>query len=347
MDAKFSVDELNTLDDNALKQLDWKSSSCLNGRLLELHAEGALGNESLAKLPLKPILCIDQISRIDEEGIEASFRFPETENDWPYQQSESLEMLFQDQLDQLVGFWGARKANGVGRALSSGKCQQYQSLDFSPGKTIRFSLQRRKWVENQDTGTATAVFNGQILDEHNKPMLETKNVIVGILPAAEIAALRERLGGTQGIEKSSVKPQALQIPIFETETINVEKNGDSITRVSAVQKIQPGLWPFQYHFKGDPVVPGNFGTHGMIALLKLVAQKELGIEKPQFNSIDSKRFSGMIFEDSKQIRFELLDVIRDSDNFAVAKTANLYLENKDGERMIDDAIYTYKNIKVK
>ena len=55
----------------------------------------------------------------------------------------------------------------------------------------------------------------------------------------------------------------------------------------------------------------------------------------------------MIFEDSKQIRFELLDVIRDSDNFAVAKTANLYLENKDGERMIDDAIYTYKNIKVK
>ena len=234
----------------------------------------------------------------------------------------------------------------MGRALSSGKCQQLQSLNFSSGKKICFSLQRRKWVENQETGTATAVFNGQILDEQGNPMLETKNVIVGILPAAEIETLRERFGGVQGVSQVTAKPQSLKIPLYEPETINIEKKGDTVSRVSATQQIHPELWPFQYHFKGDPVVPGNFGTHGMITLLKLVAEKEFGLKNPFFSSIESKRFSGMIFEDPKQIRFELLDVIKDSDNSVIAQVANLYLENTDGELMIENPIYTYKNIRV-
>jgi len=66
------IAELDAMDDSALCQLDWKTMTCLNGRLLELHAEGQLGNETLAKLPRRPILCIDQIDRIDEEAIEAT-----------------------------------------------------------------------------------------------------------------------------------------------------------------------------------------------------------------------------------------------------------------------------------
>ena len=346
MVGEYSIEELDALDDDVLKQIDWKSCGCLNGRLLELHAEGALGNESQAKLPLKPILCIDQISRIDEEGIEASFTFPQEPADWPYKSSESLEMLFQDQLDQLVGFWAARKAEGVGRALSSGKCRQLQSLDFKAGKKIKFSMQRRKWVENQETGTATAVFNGQILDEQEDLILDTKNVIVGILPPAEIVALRDRFGGTLGADKNDETPHSLEIPLYEIDTVKIEKNGSTVSRVSATQQINPELWPLRFHFRDDPVVPGNFGTHGMIALLKRVAQQEFNMANPRFDSIASKRFSGMIFEDPKQIRFELLDVVKDEENSLVASVANLYLESTDGERLIENPIYTYKEIRV-
>jgi len=55
---EHSIEALNLLDDQALKALDWKNLTCLNGRLLELHAEGQLGNEEFAKLPRKPILAL-------------------------------------------------------------------------------------------------------------------------------------------------------------------------------------------------------------------------------------------------------------------------------------------------
>jgi len=102
-DLSPTIAKLNTLSDSELLALPWKELQCLNGRLLELHAEGSLGNEDAAKLPRKPILCIDKIDLLNEEQIEASFRFPENERDWPFSTDESLEMLFQDQLDQLVG----------------------------------------------------------------------------------------------------------------------------------------------------------------------------------------------------------------------------------------------------
>ncbi len=351
MSGGYSLDDLDVLDDEALARIDWKNNTCLNRRLLVLHAEGALGNEELAKLPLEPILCIDQIGRIDEEAIEASFSFPDTPEQWPYDPEESLEMLFQDQLDQLVGFWGARKANGIGRALSSGVSKQHQSLDFQPGKSFHFRMQRRKWVENQETGTATAVFNGRIDDDQDQLVLETKNVIVGILPPADILALRQRYGGTGGVSSDSAEVMKdLRIPIYDTSTVKVETDGSGdqgkISRISATQQIQPDLWPLRFHFRGDPVVPGNFGTHGMIALLKQVAREHFGIGTPLFQSLSNKKFSGMIFEDPKQITFELLDVEKQENGSVVANAANLYLETQSGERMIETPIYTYKKISV-
>ena len=52
---------LKKLNRDQLCELDWKSLECFTGELLDLHAEGALGNEDFAKLPRRPILCIDQI----------------------------------------------------------------------------------------------------------------------------------------------------------------------------------------------------------------------------------------------------------------------------------------------
>ena len=344
----YSIETLNSMDDQALMQLDWKNLTCLNGRLLELHAEGMLGNEALAKLPRKPILCIDQIERIDDEAIEASFTFPADAADWAYQQGESLEMLFQDQLDQLVGFWGARKADGIGRALSSGVCQLQQSLDFVAGKTVRYQLEKKKWVMNKATGTGTAIFDGRVLDQAGQPMLDTKKVIVGILLPAEVDALRDKYGGRKGVAAPSAQESGLQIPIYDegTQQIEMAEESAGISMISTTQAIDPELWPLRYHFKADPVVPGNFGTHGMIALLKEVAKTHFGLNDPVFSIMSAKKFSGMIFEDEKQIRFELKDINRNEAGDVVAKQAALYLEHSDGSRMIETPIYTMKNLTV-
>ena len=347
---QYSIENLDAMDDSALCQLDWKNLTCLNGRLLELHAEGRLGNDMLAKLPRRPILCIDHIDRIDDDVIEASFTFPSSTSEWAFAQSESLEMLFQDQLDQLVGFWGCRKADGIGRALSSGACKLQQTLDFEAGKKLFYRLEKRKWMENKVSGSGgTAVFNGRILDEHGEVVLDTKNVIVGILNPADIKALREQHGGKLGVQPPATNGYVageLSIPVYDMATLKVTRADEGLASVSATQQINPDLWPLKYHFKGDPVVPGNFGTHGIIALLKEVASSHFGLEGAVFTSLQTKKFSGMIFEDPKQIRFELLDVNRKEDNSVVAGDANLYLEDSNGKLMIEEPIYTFKKIVV-
>jgi len=347
MSQEYSIEALNKLDDQALQGLDWKSLTCLNCRLLELHAEGALGNESFAKLPRKPILCIDQIERIDEDGIDASFTFPDDAANWAYNTDESLEMLFQDQLDQLVGFWGSRKADGIGRALSSGVCTLHQSLDFEAGKKVTFAMTRKKWVVNKTTGTGTAIFDGAVLDANGDIVLETKKVIVGILLPEEIHALRGKYGGELGVEAGADAStlSGLEIPVYDDDTTTVEETESGLT-VNATQAINPELWPLRFHFKGDPVVPGNFGTHGMIALLKDIAKDKFGLSQPVFKSMFAKKFSGMIFEDPKQIRFELTGVTQQEDGSVIAAQASLYLEDLNGDLMIEAPIYTFKKLLV-
>ena len=338
---------LQTLSEQELVKLDWQSLSCFSGELLELHAEGKLGNENFAKLPRKPILCIDQIELLDEHRIEATFQFPANQSEWPYDPAESLEMLFQDQLDQLVGFWGARKIKGIGRALSSGRCTLYQSLDFQPSKTLRFVLEKRKWMTSKEGG-GTAVFNGKILDDADNLLLDTRNVIVGILNPTDIHDLRQRFGGKSGVAKPDVneKISGLRIPVFDNDLGSVRSgDGKTISR-EATQSISPDLWPLRYHFRGDPVVPGNFGTHGMLALLKTSASEDFGLRNPVFKSMLKKSFSGMIFEDQKQIRFSLLNVVQNDEGDVVAKEARLFLENADGSKMIEDPIYTFKGLTV-
>jgi len=348
MSIEYSIEELDALNDQQLKALEWKNLLRFNGRLLELHGEGELGNEKLAKLPLRPILCVDRIDLIDDKVIEGSFTFPADKKDWAFDSTESLEMLFQDQLDQLVGFWGARKADGIGRALSSGVCKLHQSLDFVAGKTVLFRMQKRKWMQNKDSEGGTAVFNGLILDEAGETILETRNVIVGILRPQDINDLRKRYGGTLGVKNvgDMTDAQNLRIPVYEPQSKTSVRNDESELCIDATQKIDPDLWPLRFHFSGDPVVPGNFGTHGMITLLKETARDEFGIEDPVFKSMNKKTFSGMIFEDPKQIRFELIDVSRDDSGNVVARQANLYLEDEAGQRMIDEPIYTYRNMTV-
>jgi len=344
----LNIATLDSLEDSKLVCLDWKSLNCFNGRLLELHAEGKLGNDGFAKLPRKPILCIDQIDLLNEERIEASFTFPSNQSDWPFDIDESLEMLFQDQLDQLVGFWAARKLDGVGRALSSGACILHQTLDFQPSKVVRFVLEKRKWMENRSNGGGTAVFNAQILDAQDELLLETKNVIVGILHPDDIRTLREKFGGSQGVNQggSNDRLSNLQIPIYGTDCGSQKTERDYVFDREATMTVNPDLWPLRYHFLGDPVLPGNFGTHGMIALLKAAARDNFGLMNPVFKSMSKKSFSGMIFEDQKQVRFRLSGIYQNELGDVVAEEARLYLEDIHGCKYIDTPIYTFKNLSV-
>ncbi len=338
---------LSNLSRDELCQIDWRSLQCFTGELLDLHAEGALGNENFAKLPRRPILCIDQIDVLNEERIEASFRFPDDMANWSFAAGESLEMLFQDQLDQLVGFWGARKTDGIGRALSSGVCTLHQSLDYEAGKQLRYVMEKRKWMEGE-SGGGTAVFNGKIIDDKEQVVLETRNVIVGILSPAVIRDLRKQYGGTSGVDdsRSHDKVSGLTIPVYDTDLGATGVEGSTVSVREATQKITPELWPLQYHFRGDPVVPGNFGTHGMIALLKATAREQFGLTDPVFRSMKKKSFSGMIFEDTKQIRFELVDISKNESDEVIAKEGNLYLEDTQGQRLIENPIYTFKDLLV-
>jgi len=346
--APPSLSALQALPESELVKLNWQSLNCFSGDLLELHAEGKLGNENFAKLPRKPILCIDNIDLLNEERIEATFQFPADQSDWPFDPSESLEMLFQDQLDQLVGFWGARKIDGIGRALSSGRCTLHQSLDFEPSKKLSFVLEKRKWMASKDGGGGTAVFNGKILDDAGEVLLDTRNVIVGILNPEDIRKLRQQYGGRNGVSEPGTdkKPRGLRIPIYDNDNGSKDAgDGKTLNRV-ATQAITAELWPLQYHFRGDPVVPGNFGTHGMIALLKASASEDFGLKDPVFKSMQKKSFSGMIFEDPKQIRFSLTGISKNDDGDVVADEARLFLENTDGSKMIDTPIYTFKGLTV-
>lgn len=351
MNTKAATDHdlnsLSSLSREELCQLDWRSLQCFTGELLDLHAEGALGNENFAKLPRRPILCIDQIEVLNEERIEASFRFPDKVSDWSFAPAESLEMLFQDQLDQLVGFWGARKTDGIGRALSSGVCNLHQSLDYEAGKQLRYVMEKRKWMEG-DSGGGTAVFNGRITDDKDQVVLETRNVIVGILNPSVISDLRKQYGGTGGVDDSNAHDQVsgLNLPIYDADLGVTAVADNKIGKREATQKITPELWPLRYHFRGDPVVPGNFGTHGMIALLKATAKEQFGLADPVFKSMKKKSFSGMIFEDTKQIRFELVEIATTQAGEVVAKEGNLYLEDIQGQRLIEDPIYTFKDLMV-
>jgi len=198
----------------------------------------------------------------------------------------------------------------------------------------------------ENNGTGTAVFNAQILNTRDEVLLDTRNVIVGILNPGDIRALRKQFGGQQGVgeNRSNVMQSDLRIPLFDNDMGSVNTRG--VISREATQVINPELWPLQFHFRGDPVVPGNFGTHGMIALLKASAKSDFGLKNPIFKSMTKKSFSGMIFEDEKQIRFTLDDISLNDSGDVVAANAALYLEDIEGQRLIDTPIYTFKNLTV-
>jgi len=213
---------------------------------------------------------------------------------------------------------------------------------------IRFVLEKRKWLESSSSGGGTAVFNARIVNDQNQLFLETRNVIVGILNPDDINVLRTQFGGLQGVNENTSNGvmRNLRIPIYDADLGSSATESDSVFNREATQVINPNLWPLRCHFRGDPVVPGNFGTHGMVALLKASARDNFKLTKPIFKSLSKKSFSGMIFEDHKQIRFELTGIFQNDLGDVVAGEAALYLEDVQGHKLVNTPIYTFKKLTV-
>ena len=337
--AGLTLDRLNEMSDDELKTLDWKTLPFYNSRLLELHAAGELGNESDAKLPKKPILCIDQISEINEQKIVAEFTVPP---DWPFDLEMDPTMLLQDQLDQLVGFWLSRKMSGIGRALSSGRSELLRPIKLEPGKKIKFELTKKKSM--QQGASVVGIFNAEISDESGT-FLKTDKITVGLIDKSVIDEARKSQAGITQIPESELPEEGLNIPIWGQETYVYIGESDSKSAY-AQQKITNNLWPFAFHFEGDPVFPGNFGTHGIIELLKRVATREFGIANPVFDSLTSKKFSNQIFakQNPHLIRFKLEDIRQESDGTICARGASLCLLD---EEEVETPIYEFKDLCVK
>jgi len=103
--------------------------------------------------------------------------------------------------------------------------------------------------------------------------------------------------------------------------------------------INPDLWFFDVHFKGDPVMPGCLGLDAMWQLLGFYllwsglpgVGRALGAEKV--------KFFGQVLPTSKTVRYEL-DIKRVINRGAVLGLAN-------GKMFVDDRhVYSAENLKV-
>ena len=103
--------------------------------------------------------------------------------------------------------------------------------------------------------------------------------------------------------------------------------------------IDPDLWFFDVHFKGDPVMPGCLGLDAMWQLLGFYLLwsglpgigRALGAEKV--------KFFGQVLPSSKKVRYEL-DIKRVVNRGAVVGLAN-------GKMFVDDRhVYSAENLKV-
>ena len=103
--------------------------------------------------------------------------------------------------------------------------------------------------------------------------------------------------------------------------------------------INPDLWFFDVHFKGDPVMPGCLGLDAMWQLLGFYllwsglpgVGRALGAEKV--------KFFGQVLPTSKKVRYEL-DIKRVVNRGAVVGLAN-------GKMFVDDRhVYSAENLKV-
>ncbi len=110
-------------------------------------------------------------------------------------------------------------------------------------------------------------------------------------------------------------------------------------RIEAELDVHAGLWFFDCHFKGDPVMPGCLGLDAMWQLVGFYLGWSGLPGKGRALGVGEVKFSGQITNDVKLVRYEI-DVKR------VFKS-RLILGVADGQVLADGkVIYTAKDLRV-
>ena len=110
-------------------------------------------------------------------------------------------------------------------------------------------------------------------------------------------------------------------------------------QVIAELDINPDLWFFECHFKGDPVMPGCLGLDAMWQLVGFWLGWSGGLGRGRALGVGEVKFTGQVSPDIKKVRYEI-DIKR-------AIRRKLVLGIADGRMYADDElIYKAKDLRV-
>lgn len=75
--------------------------------------------------------------------------------------------------------------------------------------------------------------------------------------------------------------------------------------IQAELDIKPGLWFFDCHFPGDPVMPGCLGLDAMWQLLGFFIAWQGGLGKGRALGVNEVRFTGQVLPTARKVSYQL------------------------------------------
>lgn len=146
-------------------------------------------------------------------------------------------------------------------------------------------------------------------------------------------------------EKSLFGPGNAKLPLppmlMLDRILNMDETSGAYSKgeVIAELDVNPDLWFFECHFKGDPVMPGCLGLDAMWQLVGFWLGWTGGEGRGRALGVGEVKFTGQVTPDIKKVRYEI-DIKR-------AIRRKLVLGIADGRMYADDElIYQAKDLRV-
>lgn len=146
-------------------------------------------------------------------------------------------------------------------------------------------------------------------------------------------------------EKSLFGPGNAKLPLppmlMLDRVLNMDEKSGTYGKGQVVAEldINPDLWFFECHFKGDPVMPGCLGLDAMWQLVGFWLGWSGGQGRGRALGVGQVKFTGQVTPDVKKVRYEI-DIKR-------AIRRKLVLGIADGRMYADDElIYQAKDLRV-
>jgi len=140
----------------------------------------------------------------------------------------------------------------------------------------------------------------------------------------------------QGLSKLPAPPMLMFDRIVQIDDDGGEYDKGQII---AELDINPDLWFFECHFKGDPVMPGCLGLDAVWQLVGFYLTWLGGPGKGRALGVGEVRFRGQVEPDAKLVRYEV--------NIKRIISRRLHMGVADAKVLLDgELIYTMKDLRV-